>query len=224
MSKRKTWSNRVVPLKKRGSLVVISAPSGAGKTTLVHELIRRRDDIKFSVSYTTRPARRSEAHGKDYFFVSDREFSLMLSKNCFLESARVFGHWYGTRKKDIEVLLKNGDTVLLEIDWQGARQVRSSAKDAIGIFILPPSLEELERRLRGRGTDSEEVIDRRLRDAISDMTHWDEFDYVLVGEEVENSVKQLEAILNGLGSNNVVSSPEIRSKVKKILKSRDTAS
>ena len=204
---------------KRGSLIVVSAPSGAGKTTLVHELIRRRPWIKFSVSYTTRRPRQSEVHGKDYFFVKDEEFDAMLSKDAFLESAQVFDHWYGTSREPVDGLLQKGETVLLEIDWQGASQVRSRTADAIGIFILPPSRKELERRLRGRGTDSEASINRRLRDALTDMVHWDAFDYVLISEDLETSVKEFEAILDDRDPTNLTTSLNIRRKAENILKS-----
>ena len=204
---------------KRGSLIVVSAPSGAGKTTLVHELIRRRPWIRFSVSYTTRHPRQSEVHGKDYFFVGEEKFNAMLSEDAFLESARVFDHWYGTSRAHVDRLLEQGETVLLEIDWQGAGQVRARASDAIGIFILPPSRKELERRLRGRGTDSDESINRRLRDATTDMVHWDEFDYVLISEDLETSIKEFEAILDDRGSANLTTSLKIQRKVEDILTS-----
>ena len=202
-----------------GRLIVVSAPSGAGKTTLVHEIMRRRPEIRFSISYTTRPARESEHNGKDYFFVGEAEFERMRARDAFLESARVFDHWYGTSREHVDSLLRQGDTVLLEIDWQGAAQVRSRAPETIGIFILPPSTAELERRLRGRGTDSEGVIQRRLRDALTDMVHWQEFDYILVSEDVERSADEFEAILEGRGGANRVSSPVIREQAERILRS-----
>ena len=202
---------------ERGRLIVVSAPSGAGKTTLVHEIVRRRPGIRFSISYTTRPRRESERNGEDYFFVGETEFETMRARDAFLESARVFDHWYGTSREHVESLLSQGDTVLLEIDWQGAAQVRSRAPETIGIFILPPSREELERRLRGRGTDSEEVIQRRLQDAFTDMVQWQEFDYVLVSDDVERSADEFEAILEGRGEANRVSSPAIRERAERIL-------
>lgn len=204
---------------ERGRLIVVSAPSGAGKTTLVHEIIRRRPEIRFSISYTTRPPRESEQNGKDYFFVGEAEFEAMRARDAFLESARVFDHWYGTSREHVDSLLSRGDTVLLEIDWQGAAQVRSRAPGTIGIFILPPSREELERRLRGRGTDSEDVIHRRLQDALTDMVHWREFDYVLVSDDIDRSADQFEAILEGRGGANRVGSPAIRDRAERILDS-----
>ena len=204
---------------ERGRLIVVSAPSGAGKTTLVHEIIRRRPETRFSISYTTRPPRESEQNGKDYFFVGEVEFETMRATDAFLESARVFDHWYGTSRGHIDSLLSQGETVLLEIDWQGAAQVRACAPETIGIFILPPSREELERRLRCRGTDSKDVIQRRLGDALTDMVHWREFDYLLVNDDVERSAEAFEAILEGGGGENRVSSPAIRERAERILRS-----
>jgi guanylate kinase len=171
------------------------------------------------VSYTTRHPRQSEIHGKDYFFVGEEEFDVMLSEDAFLESARVFDHWYGTSRAHVEELLEQGETVLLEIDWQGAGQVRARAADHIGIFILPPNRKELERRLRGRGTDSDESINRRLRDAMTDTVHWDEFDYVLISEDVKTSIKEFEAILDDQGSANLTTSLNIRRRAEDILTS-----
>ena len=202
---------------ERGRLIVVSAPSGAGKTTLVHEIMRRRPEVRFSISYTTRPPRDSETHGTDYFFVGEREFEEMASRDAFLESARVFDHRYGTSRESVDTLLDQGATVLLEIDWQGAAQVRSRAPDALGIFILPPSRQELERRLKGRGTDSEEVIRRRLRDALTDMVHWQDFDYVVINDDVETAAEEFEAILDGRGEPNRVSSSVIRDRAADIL-------
>ena len=204
---------------ERGRLIVVSAPSGAGKTTLVHEIIRRRPETRFSISYTTRPPRESEQNGKDYFFVGEVEFESMRATDAFLESARVFDHWYGTSRGHVDSLLSQGDTVLLEIDWQGAAQVRSCAPETIGIFVFPPSREELERRLRRRGTDSQDVIQRRLRDALTDMVHWQEFDYLLVSDDVERSADEFEAILKGCGGESRVSSPAIRERADSILRS-----
>ena len=204
---------------ERGRLIVVSAPSGAGKTTLVHEIVRRRPEIRFSISYTTRPPRESEVNAKDYFFVAEDEFQAMLSRDEFLESARVFDHCYGTSREYVNGLLNQGDTILLEIDWQGAAQVRSRAPEAIGIFILPPDRKELERRLRGRGTDTEEAIRRRLQDAFTDMGHWSEFDYVLISEDVEKSADEFEAILSGRGERYRATSPAVRERAEQILDS-----
>src|SRR6267142_2312091 len=167
----------------RGHLYLITAPSGAGKTSLVKELLKRRDNLKFSVSYTTRKQRPTEVHGRDYFFVDVPEFERMVAAGEFLEHAQVFDNYYGTARKTVEQELAAGRDVLLEIDWQGAAQVRRLMPEAISVFILPPSRAELERRLRTRATDDEAVIARRLRDAATDMSHWAEFDYVVVNDD-----------------------------------------
>jgi guanylate kinase len=183
----------------RGVLIVLSAPSGAGKTTLVRELLRRAPELEFSVSYTTRPQRPGERHGVDYFFVVEERFRAMVAADEFLEHARVFDHWYGTSRAYVEALLDRGRNVLLEIDWQGAEQVRRASADAVSVFILPPSLPELERRLRDRRSDSVAVVERRLRDAVGDMSHWREFDYVLINEDLGTAVAELMAIIRGQG-------------------------
>ncbi len=180
-------------------LWVISAPSGAGKTTLVHALMDRHPGLRFSVSYTTRPARPGERDGLDYHFVEAGQFAGMIERGEFLEHAEVFGRRYGTARGQVETLLAAGHDVLLEIDWQGARQVRARMPECRSIFILPPSLSELERRLRGRGTDDETVISRRLAEAHGDITHWHEFDYVIINDALERALVGLEAILAGRG-------------------------
>ena len=154
-------------------LFVFAAPSGAGKTTLVNIVVERHPDLEFSVSYTTRPARKKEVDGKDYLFVDVDTFARLKAEGELLESALVFDNHYGTSRSQVEKHLAAGKNVLLEIDWQGARQVREAMPECVSIFILPPSREELERRLRGRKTDSEAVIERRLRDALTDMAHWE---------------------------------------------------
>jgi len=180
-------------------LWVISAPSGAGKTSLVRALLEREPKLRFSISYTTRPKRSSEVHGRDYFFVTEAEFLAMVGREAFLEHAQVFDNWYGTGREHVEGLLAGGHSVVLEIDWQGARQVRERAPESRGIFILPPSVAELERRLRGRKTDTEAVILRRLKDALGDMAHWREFDYVVVNDVFDAAVGRLAAIVAGGG-------------------------
>lgn len=201
----------------RGKLVVVSAPSGAGKTTLVHGLLAREPRLRFSISYTTRPQRPTEVDGEDYFFVDDAQFERMRNDGGFLESARVFDHWYGTSRAHVEELLDNGYSVLMEIDWQGAAQIRAAEPGAIGIFILPPSRAELERRLRGRGTDDEQVIARRLADAVSDMRHWDEFDYVVINDDVETAAGELVEILRGSGDAQRVSAPGVSARAERVL-------
>jgi guanylate kinase len=183
----------------RGRLFVIAAPSGAGKTSLVKALMEREAGLRFSVSYTTRRPRPKETPGVDYFFVDKAEFEAMITRGEFLEHARVFDNYYGTALAQVEASLAAGQDLILEIDWQGAQQVRAKLPECHSIFILPPSREELERRLRGRGTDAEDVIQRRLRDAASDMTHWSEFDYVVVNDDFERALADLQAIVHGAG-------------------------
>lgn len=180
-------------------LFVIAAPSGAGKTTLVQAVTRNNPELRFSISYTTRPQRRNEAHGRDYMFVDRETFESLREKGEMLESATVFDNLYGTSREQVEKHLADGHSVILEIDWQGAQQVRESMPECTTIFILPPSHDELVRRLRSRGTDSDEVIERRLRDALSDMAHWDEFDYAVINDNLDSAVTDLEAVLNGHG-------------------------
>src|ERR1700722_16934305 len=163
----------------RGRLYVVSAPSGAGKTSLVKALMERQPRIRFSVSYTTRKPRPKEIPGRDYHFVSMERFAEMVARNEFLEHAQVFDNCYGTGVRAVEEALANGEQLLLEIDWQGAGQVRARLPEACTIFVLPPSRSALEQRLKARSTDSEEVIKRRLQDAAQDLTHWTEFDYVV---------------------------------------------
>ncbi len=203
--------------RRRGKLVVISAPSGAGKTTLVRELLARHTRLEFSVSYTTRPRRANEQPGRDYFFVAPDEFQRMLAAGELLEHAEVFGNWYGTSRGQVERVLAAGHDVLLEIDWQGARQIRANAPEALSVFVLPPSMAELERRLRGRQTDPEHVIAERLGQAIADMEHWSEFDYVVINDELGNSVGAFEAILAGQGETFATRSPEVRARIAALL-------
>jgi guanylate kinase len=194
-------------------LFVIAAPSGAGKTTLVQALIRKHPELRFSISYTTRNKRRNEADGVDYLFVDVETFESLRAQGEMLESATVFDNLYGTSRRQVERHLEEGNHVILEIDWQGARQVRDSMPECISIFILPPSLHELERRLRDRRTDSAEVIERRLRDAVSDMSHWEEFDYVIINDDLDNAVRDIEAVLAGDGAASATSNPALRSRV-----------
>jgi len=182
------------PAQRKVELWVIAAPSGAGKTSLVRALLERDPNLRFSISYTTRARRSSEVDGRDYFFVSEPRFREMVQEDAFLEHARVFDHWYGTGREHVAGLLDAGFSVVLEIDWQGARQVRR-AFPSQSIFILPPSVAELERRLRGRKTDSEDVIQRRLRDALADMTHWPEFDHVIVNDDFAKALERLGAVI-----------------------------
>jgi guanylate kinase len=200
-----------------GNLYVIAAPSGAGKTTLVKALVERNPALKFSISYTTRQQRSNEEHGRDYFFVDEHMFLDLQEQGELLESAVVFDNHYGTSRSQVEKNLGAGANVILEIDWQGARQVRDSMPACVSIFILPPSRPELERRLRGRQTDSEAVIARRLADALGDMSHWDEFDYVIINEDLSEAVDRLEAILTGEGERNHASQAMLIEQINNIL-------
>lgn len=202
--------------KQRGRLIVLAAPSGAGKTTLVHTLLERMPDLRFSVSYTTRPRRPGEVHGKDYFFVSGDEFAEMVRRGAFLEYAQVFDHWYGTSKEHVEELLRSGTTVLLEIDWQGARQVRARAPDALTVFILPPCVAALEQRLKNRASDPPEVIARRLRDSVADMQHWNEFGYVVVNDVLERAADELAEIVAGRGKTSRTDAPGVAARVDEV--------
>ena len=181
-------------------LYVISAPSGAGKTSLVKALLAARANLAVSVSHTTRRQRPTEIDGRDYHFIDVARFEQMVAAGAFLEHARVFDNYYGTGRAQLEAQLAAGRDVVLEIDWQGAQQVRAALPGCISIFILPPSRATLEQRLRGRGTDSPEVIARRLADAVADMSHWSEFDYVVVNDCFEQAVTELSAILDGRGA------------------------
>jgi len=201
----------------RGKLVVIAAPSGAGKTTLVHALLERSPSLEFSISYTTRRPRSAEEHGKDYFFVDEPTFEAMRRDGEFLESACVFDHWYGTSRADIDRSRAKGRIVLLEIDWQGAQQIRANDPNAVTIFVLPPSKSELERRLRGRGTDPEPVIARRLADAVDDMGHWEEFDYVVVNDDVDSATDAIERIIAGRGGASATTSQGTVEQVRRVL-------
>jgi len=204
-------------LNAAANLFVIAAPSGAGKTTLVKALVRRNPNLRFSISYTTREIRETERHGRDYFFVTEDEFLSLREQGELLESAMVFDNHYGTSRSQVAHHLARGDNVILEIDWQGARQVRESMPGCITIFILPPSRPELEKRLRGRQTDSDEVIARRLSDALGDMSHWEEFDYVIINDKLDDAVDELEAILAGRGQANRASNHQLGRQVKNIL-------
>jgi len=195
-------------------LYVISAPSGAGKTTLVRALLLRNLRVQFSISYTTRAPRVRESNGDDYFFVSKEKFLAMVANDEFLEHAEVFDNFYGTAKTQVQNQLDANKHVLLEIDWQGAQQIRKAWPNCISIFILPPSLQELERRLRSRATDSEKVIQRRLQDSISDINHWPEFDHVIVNDNLDTAISELENVINSNGEDSHSQNPQRRSLIK----------
>jgi guanylate kinase len=192
-----------------GRLYVVAAPSGAGKTSLVKALMEREPRIQFSVSYTTRRPRPNEIPGRDYHFVSHDRFQEMLANHEFLEHAQVFDHCYGTGVRTVQEALSNGEQLLLEIDWQGARQVRARIPEAVSIFILPPSRAALEQRLKGRSTDSNEVIQRRLRDAAHDLDHWREFDYAVINDRFEQAIEDLQAIVENRGGHLRAARPEV---------------
>ena len=178
-----------------GNLYIVAAPSGAGKTTLVQMLLEQERTVHLSISFTTRPPRPGEQSGREYHFVDAAEFHAMIARQEFLEWAEVHGNFYGTSKKWIADQLAAGHDVLLEIDWQGAQQVRALFPQAIGVFILPPSMEELTRRLTGRGTDSADVIARRLSAAQAEMRHVGEFDYVIINDQLEQALDDLRAVV-----------------------------
>ena len=179
----------------QGTLFVVSAPSGAGKTSLVRELIESLDGIRVSVSHTTRAQRRGEVDGVNYHFVEIAEFEAMIARGEFFEHAQVFDNFYGTSRPAVEALLKAGQDVILEIDWQGARQVREQLPDAVSIFILPPSRDELERRLASRGTDAHATIARRMRDAVNEISHYDEYDYLVINDDFTTALRELQALV-----------------------------
>jgi len=182
---------------RRGALFVIAAPSGAGKTSLVKAVLDRDPSLRVSVSHTTRKQREKEIPGRDYNFVTVDEFKRLIAAGEFLEHAQVFDNFYGTGRAQVEALRNAGHDVILEIDWQGAQQVRAAQPDCKSVFILPPSRAALEARLRNRKTDSNEVIERRLRDSIADMSHFAEFDCVIVNDDFETAVRHLLEILRG---------------------------
>lgn len=204
---------------RRGHLYVIAAPSGAGKTSLMRALLERRQALSFSVSCTTRAPRPHEQGGRDYHFVSRMEFERLIQTGEFIEHADVFGNLYGTRKSTVESALAEGRDLILEIDWQGANQVRKRLPEAVQVFILPPSRTELEARLRKRATDSPEAIARRLAESVSEMSHWREFDYVVVNRDFHQALGELEAIFDGHGEMSRQDRPGLAELVNQLLKS-----
>lgn len=177
-------------------MLVLSSPSGAGKTTISRELLKSDSNLVMSVSATTRPPRPGEVDGKDYFFKSAAEFEAMIVKGEFLEHARVFDNFYGTPRGPVEAALKSGQDVLFDVDWQGTQKLKQSARDDLAcVFILPPSIVELEKRLRGRNQDTDDVVRRRMSRAADEMSHWAEYDYIVVNADVATSVARVRSIL-----------------------------
>jgi guanylate kinase len=186
----------VPPVARRGLLLVLSSPSGAGKTTLARALLESDRNIELSVSVTTRKPRSGEAHGRDYYFVDEAEFLRLRDAGELLEWAQVFGHLYGTPRKPVEEAIGRGGDVLFDIDWQGAQQLEEKLPlDLVRVFILPPSVKTLEERLRARAQDDEAVVSRRMAEAAAEISHWAEYDYVIVNADLEASVAGLRAIL-----------------------------
>jgi guanylate kinase len=181
---------------RRGMMLVLSSPSGAGKTAISRELLDRDANLTMSVSVTTRKKRPGEVAGRDYRFVDATEFNLMINRQELLEHAKVFGNYYGTPRAPVEQALSDGRDVIFDIDWQGAQQLKESARDdLVSVFILPPSHDELDRRLHTRAQDSEEVIAQRMAKASDEMSHWPEYDYIVVNRNLKESVAQVQAIV-----------------------------
>lgn len=181
---------------RRGLMLVLSSPSGAGKTTIARRILDGDDNLSMSVSVTTRPERPGETDGTDYFFIAEAEFQRMAAEGELLEHAHVFGNHYGTPRAAVEDALTAGRDVLFDIDWQGTQQLKEKARDdLVSVFILPPSVDELERRLRARAQDSEKVVQERMAKAADEMSHWPEYDYIIVNSDVDHSTAQVASIL-----------------------------
>lgn len=190
-------------------VIIISAPSGAGKTSLVHAMVERFENLVASISHTTRPKRDGEIDGQDYFFVALEKFEAIRAEGMFLEHAEVFGNHYGTGIKQIQDRHAEGKDVILEIDWQGARNIRQRMDNVLSIFVLPPSIEVLRQRLVGRGRDAKQVIDRRMAAATNEMSHFDEYDFLVVNDDFERACEELADIIRQKWSNTANLTPEI---------------
>lgn len=186
-------------MKLFGSICIISAPSGAGKSTLIDRIVKNRTyflyDIQLSISYTTRPKRSKEIHGQDYFFISKKKFKTMIKHNMFFEYAQVFNHYYGTSKKTIKTMLNSGKHIILNIDWQGAKQIRTQISNVYTIFILPPSKQELQKRLLTRQQDTNKIITNRMKTAINEINHFHEYDYIIVNDNLNTALIHLKTII-----------------------------
>lgn len=204
-----------------GTLYIISAPSGAGKTSLVKALLDRLDGITVSVSHTTRAPRPGEQDGEDYHFIDKDRFESLVAAGEFLEHAQVFDNYYGTRRATLVERLEAGEDVILEIDWQGARQVFEAFPQAIKVFILPPSREALYERLQGRGQDSEAVIRRRMTDAVAEMRHYDEYHYLVINDDFNAALADLEALFRSQRLRRVPQSLRYAAEIKRLLEQQD---
>lgn len=183
-------------IRRRGLMLVLSSPSGAGKTTISRDLLALEPDLSMSVSVTTRAKRPGETPGVDYHFIDPTEFNVRVNKRELLEYAKVFNHYYGTPRKPVEEALAAGRDVLFDIDWQGTQQLAQNAgKDLVSVFVLPPSTRELERRLKSRAQDSAEVVSHRMAQAANELSHWAEYDYLILNNDVASSVRQVQSIL-----------------------------
>ena len=185
-------------MSNRGNVLILSAPSGSGKTSLAHRVLPQLSNLRFSVSHTTRQRRRGEEDGKEYFFVTDAQFEEMVRRDAFLEWAKVYGYYYGTSREFVETQLETGTDVLLDIDIQGALKVKELVPDAVMIFVMPPSFGELEARLRGRGLDDEDVIERRLQVARDEIKYYREYNFVIINRDLEQSVAELKAVITSI--------------------------
>ena len=184
---------------RRGTMFIIEGPSGTGKGTVIKEILARAPHIKFSVSVTTRPPRKGEVNGVDYYFISDEEYDRLKTEDAFYEYVdSQYGSRYGTLRSEVDSFINVGEDVLFDLDWMGARQMKEKAgADAVTIYLLPPSIREVRRRLEGRGTDSREVIEKRMDLVLEKISHWNEFDYVVVNEELEDTVEKIRRIISG---------------------------
>ena len=205
--------------KKSGLIFIVSAPSGAGKTSLVRELIKDRNDLRLSISHTTRKSRKNEKNGVDYFFVTENEFSRMENGQEFLETADVFGNKYGTSKENIEQTITSGLNIILDIDWQGARELKKSEFKSVSIFILPPTLRVLNQRLRNRGDDPTE-IKARMKKAVTEISHYREYDYVITNEVFEDTVTVLDAIITSSHCCSSLHDQELKQSVAEIIENK----